>query len=86
MYTNGNPILPETNFLKFGETFAVYTRPGDTSGFAGSNKGATGIVTVAVWPIEQGSGPQDCRVAGFNVVMLTARPSLLRALHDAIDD
>ena len=82
MYTEGDPTLPETEFLKFGENFAIYTRPEDTSGFAGSNKGASGRITVAVWPVT--GCDQD--VIGFNVVMVTARPSLIRALHDAIDD
>ena len=86
MYTNGDPVLPETEFLKFGETFAVYTRPDDRSGFNGSNRGALGRVTVAVWPMSGLSEPQDCNVAGFNVVVVTARPSLFRALHDAFDD
>ena len=86
MYTDGDPVLPETGFLKFGETFAVYTRPEDRSGFAGSNKGATGRVTVAVWPVSGLSEPPNCDEIGFNVVVVTTRTSFLRQLHDAIDD
>ena len=86
LYIEGNPLLPETKFLKFGETFAVYTRPHDTSGFAGSNKGATGRVTVAIWRVNGWSELQARDVIGFKVVVLTTRPSLLRELHDAFDD
>lgn len=86
MYINGDPVLPETEFLKFGETFAVYTRPDDRSGFNGSNKGALGRVIVAVWPRSGVSEPQEGQASSFNVVVVTARPSVLRAIHDAIDD
>ena len=84
IYTEGDAILPETDFLKFGETFAVYTRPEDRSGFGGNVRGATGRVTVAVWPIsEEGA---LCKVAGFNVVVVTAKPSLWKEFIDAFDD
>jgi hypothetical protein len=86
MYTSGDPVLPETEFLTFGQTFAVYTRPEDTSGFNGGNKGATGRVTVAIWPVSGATEPQAYDATGYNVVMVTARPSLRRALHDAFDD
>ena len=86
MYTGGDNALPESKFLKFGETFAVYTRPHDTSGFAGSNKGATGRVTVAIWPVSGWREPQARDAIGFKVVMVTARPSFRRQLHDAFDD
>ena len=86
MYTSGDPVLPETEFLTFGLTFAVYTRPDDTSGFNGSNKGATGRVTVAIWPVSGATEPQAYDSTGYNVVMVTARPSLRRALADAFDD
>ena len=86
MYTGGDDALPESKCLKFGQTFAVYTRPEDTSGFAGSNKGATGRVTVAIWPVSGWSEPQARDSTGFNVVMVTTRPSIWRQIHDAFDD
>lgn len=86
MYTSGDPALPETEFLRYGENFLVYTRPDDRSGFAGSNRGATGRITVAIWPRSGGSEPQARDVTGYNVVVITARPSFLRTLHDAFDD
>lgn len=86
MYPEGDPALPESAFLKFGETFAVYTRPDDRSGFGGSRRGAEGRVTVAVWPVSKGSEPGECEVAGFNVVVVTAKPSFWKALRDAFDD
>lgn len=86
MYTEGDPALPESGFLKFGETYAVYTLPEDRSGFGGNVRGAMGRVTVAVWPISEGPEPQECKVAGFNVVVVTAKPSFWKALTDAFDD
>ena len=86
MYTEGDPVMPESDFLKFGETYTVYTRPDDRSGFNGNLRGATGRVTVAVWPVSDGSAPDDCKVAGFNVVMVTTRPSFWKAFIDAFDD
>lgn len=86
MYTEGDPILPESNFLKFGETYAVYTRPEDRSGFGGSVRGGKGRVTVAVWARNYGSVPDDSNVSAFNVVVVTARPSLWKEFIDALDD
>ena len=86
MYNAGYHALPESKFLKFGETFAVYTRPHDTSGFAGSNKGATGRVIVAIWPVSGWNEPQARDAIGFTVVVVTVRPSFLRQLHEALDD
>ena len=84
IYTEGDPILPESDFLKFGETYAVYTRPEDRSGFGGNVRGGDGRVTVAVWPIcAEG---EQCKVSGFNVVVVTAKPSLWKAFRDAFDD
>jgi hypothetical protein len=85
IYTQGDPILPESEFLEFGETYAVYTRPEDRSGFGGNRRGAAGRVVVAVWPVCNGGEP-DCCVQGFNVVMATARPSFRKALSDAFED
>ena len=86
IYPQGDPILPESNFLKSGETYAVYTRPEDRSGFGGSVRGAEGRITVAVWPIGEGGEPGECTVAGFNVVFVTAQPSFLRMITHAFDD
>lgn len=87
MYTEtGDPVLPESSFLKFGETYAVYTQPDDRSGFNGTRRGAEGRVTVAVWSIQRESGATACGVAGFNVVMVTAKPSFWKAFTDALDD
>lgn len=84
IYTEGDPILPESDFLKFGETYTVYTRPEDRSGFGGTVRGGAGRVTVAVWPIcAEG---EQCKVAGFNVVVVTAKPSFWKAFTDAFDD
>lgn len=85
MYTEGDPALPETNFLKFGETYAVYTDPEDRSGFNGNARGALGRVTVAVWPIAA-SSESECHVGGFNVVVVTVRPSWWRVLSHAFED
>jgi hypothetical protein len=86
MYTEGDPALPETDFLRFGETYAVYTDPEDRSGFGGQRRGALGRVTVAVWPIGGSSGPSECSVAGFNVVVVTVKPSVWRVVTTAFDD
>jgi hypothetical protein len=86
MYLEGDPVLPESRFLKFGQTFAVYTRPDDRSGFNGSVRGAEGRVTVAVWPVSDWSDLSVCQVKSFNVVVVTAKPSLLKAFADALDD
>jgi len=88
MYTEGDPVLPESDFLKFGETYAVYTRPEDRSGFGGSRRGAMGRVTVAVWPVDEAAelGECCCKVAGFYVVVVTAKPSFWKAFTDAFDD
>jgi hypothetical protein len=86
MYTEGDPVLPESNFLKFGETYAVYTQPDDRSGFNGNVRGALGRVTVAVWPVDYGRAPGECSVADFNVVVVTAKPSLWKAFTDAFED
>ena len=86
MYPEGDPVLPESKFLKFGQTFAVYTQPDDRSGFNGTVRGAMGRVTVAVWPVSDESDVSDCRLAGFNVVVVTAKPSFLKAFADALDD
>jgi hypothetical protein len=86
MYTAGDPILPETNFLKFEQTYAVYTRPDDRSGFNGQNRGATGRVTVAVWRVPDADETDECRVAAFNVVFVTSKSSIWKALMDALDD
>jgi hypothetical protein len=86
MYTEGDPALPESDFLKFGETYAVYTRPEDRSGFNGTVRGAEGRVTVAVWPVGQSTEPDACPVRGFNVVVVTAKPSLWRLFSHAFDD
>lgn len=86
MYTEGDPALPESSFLKFGETYAVYTRPDDRSGFNGNVRGAEGRVTVAVWPVSEASDPSECGVAGFNVVVVTAKPSFWKAIKDSLDD
>jgi hypothetical protein len=86
MYTEGDPALPESSFLKFGQSFAVYTRPDDRSGFNGNARGAMGRVTVAVWPIEQANEAAECRVQGFNVVVVTAKPSFWKAITDSLDD
>ena len=86
MYTYGDPALPETEFLKFGQTFMVYTRPDDTSGFNGSNKGATGRVTVAIWPTGGATEPEAYDATGYKVVMVTVRPSIRRAFHESFDD
>lgn len=81
----GDPILPESDFLKFGETYAVYTRPEDRSGFGGNVRGAAGRVTVAVWPADYGSVPDNGNAARFNVVVVTAKPSLWKEFIDAFD-
>jgi len=86
IYTEGDPVLPESDFLKFGETYAVYTRPEDRSGFGGNVRGAAGRVTVAVWPISEGNEPGECNVAGFNVVVVTTKPSFWKEFIDAFDD
>ena len=86
IYTEGDPVLPESAFLKFGETYAVYTRPEDRSGFGGNVRGAMGRVTVAVWPVSEGGDLEECRVAAFNVVVVTAKPSFWKAFIDAFDD
>jgi hypothetical protein len=70
--------------LKFGETYAVYTRPDDRSGFGGNVRGGMGRVTVAVWPISEEG--EQCKVAGFNVVVVTAKPSFWKEFTDAFDD
>ena len=85
MYTEGDPALPETNFLKFGETYAVYTYPEDRSGFNSGVRGALGRVTVAVWPIAA-SNESECHVSGFNVVVVTVKPSWWRVLSHAFED
>ena len=87
IYTEvGDPALPETSFLKFGETYAVYTRPEDRSGFNGTVRGGEGRVTVAVWPRSQNTEPTACDVSGFNVVVVTVRPSFWRVLTHAFED
>ena len=85
MYTQGDPALPETQFLKYGETYAVYTDPEDRSGFNGNARGVLGRVTVAVWPIG-GSSESECQVSGFNVVVVTVRPSWWRVMSHAFED
>lgn len=75
IYTEGDPALPETDFLRFGETYAVYTRPEDRSGFGGNARGEEGRVTVAVWPRGEMSEPSECKASGFNVVVVTVKPS-----------
>jgi hypothetical protein len=84
IYTQGDPILPESEFLKFGETYAVYTRPEDRSGFGGNARGAMGRVTVAVWPICINS--ENCCVDGYEVVIASAVPSFRLALIRGLDD
>jgi hypothetical protein len=86
IYPEGDPALPETEFLKFGETYAVYTDPEDRSGFNGTRRGALGRVTVAVWPIGGSSGPSECGVPGFNVVVVTVKPSVWRVVTHSFDD
>lgn len=90
IYTEGDPVVPETDFLKFGETYAVYTRPEDRSGFNGTRRGGAGRITVAVWPIgglDQGAADDcECKVAGFNVVVATIKPSFWKEFTDAFDD
>ena len=85
IYPEGDPILPESDFLKFGETYAVYTRPEDRSGFGGTVRGAAGRITVAVWPIGEGDDT-ECKVAGFNVVFVTTKSSFWRLVTHAFDD
>ena len=85
IYPQGDPALPESEFLKFGETYAVYTDPEDRSGFGGSVRGQNGRVTVAVWPI-CASSERQCQVAGFNVAVVTVKPSWWRLLSHAFDD
>ena len=86
IYPQGDPALPETDFLKSGETYAVYTDPDDRSGFGGTVRGALGRVTVAVWPINGLSDGTECNVSGFNVVVVTVKPSIWRVLTHAFDD
>jgi hypothetical protein len=85
MYTEGDPALPESQFLKFGQTYAVYTDPEDRSGFNGNARGALGRVTVAVWPIAT-SSESECPASGFNVVIVTVRPSWWRVMSHAFED
>jgi len=86
IYPEGDPALSESDFLKAGATYAVYTRPDDRTGFGGTVRGAQGRVTVAVWPIGGSSEPGECSVAGFNVVVVTVKPSFWRLVTHAFDD
>jgi hypothetical protein len=86
IYPVGDPALPETNFLKSGETYAVYSRPEDRSGFGGTVRGAQGRVTVAVWPRIGSPDLTESEVSGFNVVVVTVKPSWWRVLTHAFDD
>jgi len=85
MYTEGDPALAESQFLKFGETYAVYTDPEDRSGFNGTARGALGRVTVAVWPVDA-SSDSECLVSAFNVVVVTVKPSWRRVWSHAFED
>lgn len=86
IYPQGDPVLPETDFLKSGETYAVYTRPDDRSGFGGNRRGALGRITVAVWPTGGISNASEGQASGFNVVVVTVKPSFWRVLTHAFDD
>lgn len=71
IYTDGDPIAPETRFLRHQEEFRIYSRPGDTWGDSSR-------VVLAIEPIPE--------VDGYEVSIVTAKASLLRRLSDAFDD
>jgi hypothetical protein len=86
MYTAGDPAIPETEFLKYGKDYFVYTMVGDYGGFNDSVKGNRGRVCVAVWPIEDKEQTESCSVKGFHIVVASVKPSLMRLMFEAFND
>ena len=70
-FNEGDPIAPETRFLRHLEEYRVYVRSDDT-------RGGSPRVVVAVEPLP--------KVSGYKVSIVTAKASPLRRLADALDD